>query len=145
MWEDLKRVIDLSTEFGQRVARRLEEERIVWLTTVDASGTPQPRPVWFLWDDETFLIYSRPETHKLDHIQRSLHVALNFDSDGRGGDIVVFAGEARIADDTPPADQVADYINKYSGGLERLDTTAEEFASSFSVPIRVTPTNLRGH
>jgi PPOX class probable F420-dependent enzyme len=137
-------MIDLSTEFGQRVARRLEEEYTVWLTTVDASGTPQPRPVWYLWDDESFLIYSRPHTHKLDHIQRNPHVALHFDSNGRGGDIVVFAGEARVADDMPPADQVPDYIDKYRLGLERLDMTPEGFARSYAVPIRVTPTKLRG-
>ncbi len=38
-------MLDMNTEFGQRVARRLAEERIAWLTTVDSSGTPQPRPV----------------------------------------------------------------------------------------------------
>ncbi|MFQ5612516.1 MAG: hypothetical protein ACE5H9_10325 [Anaerolineae bacterium] len=40
--------IDLSTEFGLRVARRLREERIIWLTTLRADQTPQPSPVWFL-------------------------------------------------------------------------------------------------
>ena len=54
--------IDTTTEFGQRVMRRLQEEVVVWLTTVDASDTPQPRPVWFLWEGETFLIYSQPDT-----------------------------------------------------------------------------------
>ena len=64
-------MIDLSTEFGQRVQRRLTEERIIWLTTVSEGSTPQPRPVWFLWDGETFLIYSRPNTYKLRHIKHN--------------------------------------------------------------------------
>jgi hypothetical protein len=41
-------MIDTSTKFGQRVAQRLEEERVIWLTTVDGQGIPQPRPVWLL-------------------------------------------------------------------------------------------------
>jgi hypothetical protein len=48
-------MIDTNTEFGQRVARRLAEERIAWLTTIDSNGAPQPRPIWFLWDGATFL------------------------------------------------------------------------------------------
>jgi len=51
---------DQSTPFGERVARRLRDERLIWFTTVDAKGTPQPTPVWFLWDDatSTILIYT---------------------------------------------------------------------------------------
>jgi hypothetical protein len=48
-------MIDTTTEFGQRVARRLAEERIAWLSTTDSNGAPQPRPIWFLWDGGTFL------------------------------------------------------------------------------------------
>ncbi len=33
-------MIDLSNEYGQRVARRLREEPIGWLTTVDRHGLP---------------------------------------------------------------------------------------------------------
>jgi PPOX class probable F420-dependent enzyme len=53
-------LIDPSTDFGARVARRLADETIGWLVTVDAEGTPQPSPVWYLWDGETILIYSNP-------------------------------------------------------------------------------------
>jgi hypothetical protein len=40
--------IDEGTEFGARVARRLREEIVVWLTTVTPAGTPLPRPVGFV-------------------------------------------------------------------------------------------------
>ena len=42
--------IDTSTPFGARIANQLANDEIMWLTTVDANGTPQPVPVWFLWD-----------------------------------------------------------------------------------------------
>ncbi len=39
--------LDTSTEFGARVARRLGDEHIVWLTTVRRDQAPQPSPVRF--------------------------------------------------------------------------------------------------
>ena len=56
--------LDLNTEFGARVERRLREEIVIWLTTVRTDLTPQPSLVWFLWDAETMLIYSKPNTPK---------------------------------------------------------------------------------
>ena len=137
-------MIDTNTEFGSRVARRLKEEQVIWLTTLDSHLTPQPRPVWFVWDGESFLIYSEPGTHKLEHIRRHAQVSLHLNSDEEGGDIVVFNGEARIADEEPSADQVPAYIEKYREGIKGLNMSAETFAGSFSVPLRVRPTNLRG-
>jgi PPOX class probable F420-dependent enzyme len=138
-------MIDLSTEFGQRVQRRLQEERIIWFTTTSKGSTPQPRPVWFLWDGASFLIYSRPNTFKLKHLHKNPNAALHLDGNGTGGDIVVFVGEAQISLDDPPADQVAAYVEKYREGMQRLQMTAEEFGKAYSVPIRVKPVKLRGH
>jgi PPOX class probable F420-dependent enzyme len=138
-------MIDTNTEFGQRVARRLAEERIAWLTTIDSNGNPQPRPVWFLLDGKTFLIYSRPGTAKLRHIAERPQVALNLDGDGLGGDIVVFTGQAAIDPAAPPADRVPDYVAKYQPGFARIGMTPAEFAASYSVALRVTPLKLRGH
>ena len=67
--------LDTTSEFGARVERRLGRDLIAWLTTVSPSGTPQPSPVWFLWDRETFLIYSRPDTPKLRNIRSRPTVA----------------------------------------------------------------------
>ena len=138
-------MIDLNTEFGQRVARRLAKERIGWLTTVDALGGPQPRPVWFLWQDDNLLIYSRPATRKLAHIAHNPRVALNLDGDGMGGDIVVLTGVAQIDPAAPSADQVPDYVEKYADGFARIGMTAQQFAGVYSVTIRVAVNGLRGH
>jgi PPOX class probable F420-dependent enzyme len=138
-------MIDLTTEFGQRVKQRLEEELIIWLTTVGGDGTPQPRPVWFLWDGETILVYSRPNTAKLRHIASNSHVALHFDGDGVGGDIVVLTGEAIITAGASPADENEIYLEKYARGLVRINQTAAQFGKNYSVAIRVRPWRLRGH
>lgn len=138
-------MIDLTTDFGQRVQQRLEEEQIIWLTSVGSDGTPQPRPVWFLWDGQTLLIYSRPNTAKLRHIAANPYVALHFDGDGKGGDIVVLTGEAVITAGASPADQNQKYVEKYSQGIERINHSPSQFAQNYSVAIRVRPKRLRGH
>ena len=97
-------MLDLTTSFGARAARRLENEEIIWLTTVKNGQTPQPSPVWFLWDGETMLIYSRPATQKLRNIAANETVSLNFHSDSEGGDVVIFTGTARVDTDGPAAD-----------------------------------------
>jgi PPOX class probable F420-dependent enzyme len=138
-------MLDESTEFGARAARRLRDERIAWLTTVDGSATPQPVPVWFLWDGAgTVLLYSRPGTAKLRNIERNPRVSLNLDGNGQGGDIVVCLGAARLSED-PAADEVADYIAKYAALIERNGWTPATFAADYSVPLRLEIARVRGH
>src|SRR5262245_49800092 len=137
--------IDTTSEFGKRAARRLRDKMIYWLVTVDAGGTPQPSPVWALWDGTTFLIYSQPNTPKLGNIARHARVALHLDGDGQGGDIVTVTGEARIVTDTPPADRVPEYVAKYREGMRAIGMTPDSFARTYSVALRVTPRHLRGH
>ncbi len=135
--------IDSTTTAGARVERRLHEELIAWLVTVSPRGAPVPSPVWFLWDGDSFLVYSRPDTAKLRNLARNAHVALHLDGDGRGGDIVILSGKARESQD-PPAHEIAPYIEKYAERIARNGWTPESFAADYSVPVRITPTRLRG-
>lgn len=137
--------IDLNSEFGKRVLRRLDEDRIIWLVTIRGDMTPQPSPVWFFWNGETILIFSRPDKPKIRNIIENQNVALHFDSDGLGGDIVILNGKAEIAEVIPPPNEVSAYIRKYQDGLKRINMTPENFGKSYSVPIRIKPYNLRGH
>jgi PPOX class probable F420-dependent enzyme len=137
--------IDESSEFGRRVERRLREDRIGWLTTVDADGTPLPSPIWFLWEGGAILIYSRAGTPRLRNLARNGRVALNLDGDGRGGDIVVLTGDCATDPAAPPADANPAYVAKYAEGFRRLGMTAEEFSAAYPVAIRMIPTRLRGH
>jgi PPOX class probable F420-dependent enzyme len=124
---------DLSRPFGERVARRLRDECLVWLTTVDANGM------------STFLIYSRSDAKRLEHIKRNSRVALNFDGNGSGGDIIVFTGVAEVSTADPPADQLPAYVEKYRDFIARRYDTPEKFASIYSVALRMKPRWIRGH
>jgi PPOX class probable F420-dependent enzyme len=133
------------TEFGARTAKHLADDIVAWLTIVDASGTPQPAPVWFLWDDSSILVYSHGEAKRLAHLRANPRVALHFDGNGTGGDIVVLTGEAEILPDEPPVHQNPEYVAKYGDRITAGWQTAENFASTYSVPLRIRPDRLRGH
>ncbi|MGW6337268.1 TIGR03667 family PPOX class F420-dependent oxidoreductase [Nocardia rhamnosiphila] len=136
-------LIDPTTDFGARVAERLDNEQIVWLTTVGPTGTPQPSPVWFRWDGGSFLIFSQPDRPKLRNIARNPRVALHFNSTESGAEIVVFGGAAQL-EPSVDAEEIAAYLDKYESGLAGLSMTGDQFRAEYSVPLRVVPDRLRG-
>jgi PPOX class probable F420-dependent enzyme len=136
--------IDTSTGFGKRIARQLDDERIVWLTTVGRSSTPAPNPVWFLWYDGQILIASQRDKAKLRNIAANPRVALNFNATHFGGDVGVLSGTAVIDDNAVAGDELAAYNSKYADDIAGLGMTPEQFHADYSVLIRITPDKLRG-
>jgi PPOX class probable F420-dependent enzyme len=122
---------------------RLAREVVIWLTTVRSDGQPQTSPVWFVWDGQSFLIYSIPRSQKVPNIRGNPRVSLNLDGDGTGGGIVTVEGEARIDEGAPPAHQVQTYANKYRQLIKDMGAEPEPFAKEYSAAIRVTPTRRR--
>jgi PPOX class probable F420-dependent enzyme len=115
----------------------LNSETIIWLTTVGSYLTPQPRPVWFVPDGDDVLIYSQPKAAKVAHIRKHPNVALHFNADKWGSDetVVVLTGTATL--EAPHNPQLAAYVKKYKDDMAELGMTPEEFAVSYSIPIRV--------
>ena len=138
-------MIDFTSKFGRVVKRYLEVQYVIWLTTVDANLTPQPRPVWFIWQDDAFLIFSKPKAHKISHITKNPKVALHFNTDETGDKhVIVFTGEAAIDPNSPAAHQVPVYFEKYKDGITDLGMTYEEFSRDYSTAIKIKPTEVRG-
>jgi PPOX class probable F420-dependent enzyme len=138
-------LLDTSSEFGARVERKLHEELVIWFTAVDEEGTPQPNPVWFVWQDGSFLTYCQPGSRRLNHIDANPRVALHLNTDRDGSEVVVFTGLAHVDTSAPPAHQVREYMEKYRQAIAEIKMTPEEFSASYSVAIRVTPKHLRGY
>jgi PPOX class probable F420-dependent enzyme len=136
---------DPATAFGERVRRRLTDEMTIWLTTVGGDGAPQPNPVGFLWDGgASLLTYNQVKAKRLANIRRQPLVSLHFDSNGSGGDIVVFAGTAEILDDYPAAPDNSAWLEKYSEEIYARFGDAVKFAETYSVPVRIHLTRVRG-
>jgi PPOX class probable F420-dependent enzyme len=137
-------IIDTSTEFGAKVIQRIEDQKLAWLTTVSADGTPQPNPVWFIWDEGSFVIFSRPNQAKLNNIRRSGRVSFNLESIDEET-ITIFTGHAQIVDYASIPQAVLDrYAERYAEGMEAIKLTRAEYEAAYTVPIRFTPEKLRG-
>lgn len=133
-----------ATSFGKRVRRRLREGYVVWFTTVTARGTPQPNPVWFWWEDGELLVYNRPDAHRVANVRVRPRVSVHFDGDGRGRDIVVLSGDARVDDAAPPPHLHPGYLAKYRSGMTRVSGSPEAFSEAYTVAVRVRVNRVRG-
>jgi PPOX class probable F420-dependent enzyme len=132
--------------FGERARTRLHDDYVIWLTTVAADGTPQPNPVWFLWDGaDSIVVYNRADAHRLAHVDARPQLALHLDGDGRGGNIVVLSATAQRNAELPAAHENADYVAKYGAGMTRVSGSAENFAAEYPVPLQITIRRIRGH
>ncbi|NWG32997.1 MAG: TIGR03667 family PPOX class F420-dependent oxidoreductase [Chloroflexi bacterium] len=139
-------MFDFNSQFGRVVKKHLKNEYFIWLTTVDAKGAPQPRPVWFIWDHDSFLIFSQPNAFKVKHLKKNPRVALHFNTEDEAGEkhVIVFVGEAAFDKQVPPAHQVGAYLKKYGTGIKGLKMTPETFGAEYSTAIRIKPTEVRG-
>lgn len=131
---------DPNTHFGARVARRLADDIVIWLTTVGRDGTPQPNPVW----DGEFLVYNLPTAARVGHVTARSRVSLNFDGNRQGGDIVIFTGSARISETEPPPDEHPAYLAKYDERMVGEAGSVGAFASRYSLPLRIQVDRVRG-
>lgn len=137
---------DPSTPFGRRVRDRLRSERVIWLTTVGRDGTPQPNPVWFVWNGDTeIMTYNLADAYRVAHITERPRVALHFNSDPAADEVIVARGIAERADDQPPPHRLPEYLAKYGDAMTALSGDPEIFAATYPVVVRVRITGVRGY
>jgi len=136
--------MDFESRLGRKALRKLKREQVLWLTSVDDRGRPQPRPVWFHWNGEDVLIFSQPKAAKVRQIAARPDVALHFNSDAAANEVVVFLGEAHALRESVAPERVKAYLRKYRRGIVDLKMTPASFQSEYSVPILVRLTALRG-
>jgi PPOX class probable F420-dependent enzyme len=139
----MKLTSDLPAADRDRAESRLRSNLIAWLTTVRPDGQPVTVPVWFLLrDDETILVYTRPEKQKLRNLAVNPKVSLVLDVTDIGRNLVRLEGTARTADDQPRASEHPAYLAKYTERIAALFGTPEQFAALFSAPLIITPVKL---
>ncbi|NUP52088.1 MAG: TIGR03667 family PPOX class F420-dependent oxidoreductase [Catenulispora sp.] len=145
---------DPTTDFGAATRRRLREEEIIWLVTVNSAGVPQPNPVWFLWEpdendewgDGSFLIFHKDNAARLRSMRERPTVALHFDGGVHDLEVMVFTGDVEfLAADHPGAGDVPDFEAKYRARAEKyFKTTVGEAMAPYSVATRIRPAKARG-
>jgi len=134
----------MTVEISPAIAERLNKEMIVWITTVNANGIPQPTPVWFLWDNGRILVMSGAEAKKVRNLRQNPHVALNFNSDALAQNgVTVITGTAQVENAIVPPALLEKYFAKYGEQIKGIGMTNEVMAKQFSAQIYITPEHVR--
>jgi PPOX class probable F420-dependent enzyme len=129
--------------FNEKSKARLEQESVIWMTTVRADGQPQTSVVWFLLEDDEILVYSKEGTIRNRNVVTNPKVSLNLDGDGGGGAVVTMEGTARIDNGAPAAKDHPAYLEKYQRRIAGNGWTPEVFSRDYPVAIRIKIENVR--
>jgi PPOX class probable F420-dependent enzyme len=124
--------------------RHIEQDQVVWFTSVSDGGVPAPNPVWFVPDGDDLVVFSQPSSRRVHNIGARPVVTLHFNSDPSGGDVVVITGRASVTHGSKPSALPA-YLEKYESEITgALGTTVAEIDATYDTEIRVRPTRVRG-
>jgi PPOX class probable F420-dependent enzyme len=137
-------MLDFTTKAGGRAVERLRDERVIWLISISSAGVPVPNPLWFVWEESGFLFYTQPKAVRLKHFTQHPQVALHFNADPIGNDVIVFYGDVALDPGAPPAHMHAGYLSKYKEGIRELGMMPDMYGKLYSVAFRVTPRSFRG-
>jgi PPOX class probable F420-dependent enzyme len=135
-------VTDADKPPGAHVEERLRTDQIAWLGTVRPDGRPHLVPVWFFWDGESVLVFTKPEWQKVRNLRQNPRATLALDDTKHGGDVVIVEAEAELlaqpsAEVVPPA-----YVEKYAAGIAGLGMTEESMTAEWPQAIRLRPTRF---
>jgi len=121
---------------SREIQSRLKKDLVIWLATVGVDGQPLVVPVWFLWDGDSFLIYSQPGL-KARNVRTNPKVQLHLNTDEVGDVVVRASGKAKVSRSEPPANKVPAYVRKYGDQIKGFGWTPAIFAEKYPYPIRV--------
>lgn len=137
----MSRMLDLARSKDVHIDERLRSDLIVWLGTVRPDGRPHMVPVWFLWDGESVLIFSKPG-QKVRNIGKNRNVMLALDNTNNGSDVVLFEGEATLLPEGEVDTTLEGYASKYAGLLDAFGWSPQSMAMEYTEAIRVRPTRF---
>ena len=127
-----------------RILRFLEQEPIVWLSTVRPDGNPHLVPIWFSWDGEALLIFSKPDAQKVRNLRARPTVMLALGDAEADFDIGLLKGIADLPD-TPTRDVLTpEHLAKYADQMAAIGLDAETYAATYSQVIRIVPEDFLG-
>jgi PPOX class probable F420-dependent enzyme len=135
-------VLDLTTAKDAHIDRRLRTETIIWLSTVRPDGRPHLVPVWFHWDGQDVLIFSKPRDQKIRNLRHSPRVVLALETADLGDEVVLIEGTAVFLDEPSSVVTPPEYQEKYAALIARLGWEPAGMAREYSLALRVTPTKF---
>ena len=87
-----------TTVAASRIHGFLEREPVVWLSTVRPDGGPHLVPIWFWWDGEALLVFSKPGAQKVRNLRAHPSVMLALGDAEDDFDVGLLRGRAELLD-----------------------------------------------
>jgi PPOX class probable F420-dependent enzyme len=127
-----------------RIRRFLEREPVVWLSTVRPDGGPHLVPIWFWWDGEALLVFSKPDAQKVRNLRLRPSVMLALGDAEDDFDVGMLEGRAELLDRPTSEMLPAGHLAKYARQLATIGLSAEEYATTYSQVLRIVPVRALG-
>lgn len=121
-----------------RVRPMLDEERVVWLSTVRPDGTPHLVPTWFWWDGEALVVFSKPGATKVRNLRSNPRLMVAVGDPEDDFSVGLIEAEATCLDEAVAVPDA--FFAKYASelGPGRLDPAT--FRELYTQAIRIVPT-----
>ncbi len=134
-----------SAERKARADAVLRRDPVVWLSSVQPDGRPHLVPVWFHWDGEQIVAFSKPHARKVGNLRDQPLVMLAVGTPGPDFDVELIEATAEL-----PRTSAADLLPrgfgaKYRDLLRRANLTVQRFTEVYSQPIVLRPTRFLGY
>ena len=132
---------------GQRMSieMRLRTEPTVWLSSTRPDGRPHVVPVWFNWDGHVFDLFSKPHAQKVRNLRERPAVMLAIGQPDETFNVELVEGTATVLP-TPTAEVISpSMFEKYAQLMARAALDKPTFVTTYSQPVRITPTRFLGY
>ena len=123
----------------------LHRDPVLWLSSVSNDGHPHLVPLWFVWDGDQIVAFSKPNARKVRNLRIDPRTMLAVGTPGP--DFAVELIEARAELPLSPAAEIMPrgFAAKYRRLLKRAGMSAQRFAEVYSQPIVLRPTRFLGY
>lgn len=123
----------------------LRDDTVVWMSSIQRDGRPHLVPVWFHWDGEQIVAFSKPHARKVDNLRDEPRVMLAVGTPGPEFEVELIEATAELPD-RPAAEIMPEGFGaKYRELLRRAGLTVQHFAEVYSQPIVLRPTRFLGY
>jgi PPOX class probable F420-dependent enzyme len=123
----------------------LRDDPVVWLSSVQRDGRPHLVPVWFHWDGERIVAFSKPHARKVDNLRDQPRVMLAIGTPGPDFEVELIEATAELPDRPAAELMPPGFGAKYRELLRRAGLSVQRFAEVYSQPIVLRPTRFLGY
>ncbi|MDQ2674572.1 MAG: pyridoxamine 5'-phosphate oxidase family protein, partial [Chloroflexota bacterium] len=106
---------------------------------------PHLVPVWFHWDGERIVAFSKPHARKVDNLREEPRVMLAVGTPGPEFEVELIEATAELPDQPAMVMIPEGFGAKYRELLRRAGLSVQRFAEVYSQPIVLRPTRFLGY